>query len=378
MNLLQRIERHARLSGRALFPRARQTPPFLIVFVNSLCNLTCEHCFYWRNLNRRDDLTFEEFRRLSNELGTIENLNVSGGEPFLREDFAEIVSLFVENNRAREVYIPTNGYFTDKTERHVRRMLESPTLKLLACELSLDGMPDYHNRFRGNPQSFEKAMETHDRLAGIQRDDPRLRIHAISTATSENIGELAALTRLLYERCPAMDHHNLAMIRGDRKNEALLAPPLDQYAALAADVATVWADREKGRRGAIVEPLLQWAKRKIVETDSQFVPCTAGRMTGVIYANGDVSVCENHPPLGNLRERSFFEIWESEEAESLRGNIRAKACHCTNEVFLWPSIVFQPGQLTRALVGSGAWRGAGGGGESGAESAERGTEVAGR
>ncbi len=75
-------------------------------------------------------------------------------------------------------------------------------------------------------------------------------------------------------------------------------------------------------------------------------------LAGVVYANGDVSVCETHRPLGNLRKKSFFEIWDSPEAKALRGQIKAKQCYCTNEVFLWPSIVFQPVQLTRAMVGA--------------------------
>jgi MoaA/NifB/PqqE/SkfB family radical SAM enzyme len=80
--------------------------------------------------------------------------------------------------------------------------------------------------------------------------------------------------------------------------------------------------------------------------------CTAGILTGVVYANGDVSVCEIHPPLGNLRQKSFFEIWDSEEANALRARIRARQCYCTNEVFLWPSIVFQPVQLAKAAIGA--------------------------
>ena len=89
---------------------------------------------------------------------------------------------------------------------------------------------------------------------------------------------------------------------------------------------------------------------KTIEAEAQYVPCKAGILSGVIYANGDVSFCETHPPLGNLRKQSFFEIWDSEQANRLRMQIRAKQCYCTNEVFLWPSVVFQPLQLTKALM----------------------------
>lgn len=356
MSIPSRIARHVRLTERALHHRKRQTPPFLIVFMNSICNLTCEHCFYWRSLNKRDDLSYEELEKLSLELGAFENLNLSGGEPFIRQDFAKVCRLFVDNNGVQQIYVPTSGFFTDRTETQIRELLQARSLRLFVCEISLDGMPEYHNRFRGSAESFDRAMATYDRLAALQKEDPRLRIHSIGTATHENIDELRRLTKFLHERCPAMDHHNLAVIRGDRKNPGLKGPALAAYHELYRYSASVWKDRDEGRFGAIVEPMLQWAKRKTIDTESQFVPCTAGRLTGVVYANGDVSVCENHPPLGNLRQKSFFEIWDSPEAEALRAQIKAKACHCTNEVFLWPSVVFQPLELARAAVGAGVWK----------------------
>jgi MoaA/NifB/PqqE/SkfB family radical SAM enzyme len=358
-SLTSRVARHARLGWAARSHRPGDTPPFLVLFVNSICNLSCAHCFYWRSLNARDDLGFAEIEALARDLGPLENLNLSGGEPFLREDLAEICLLFVGHNRVRQIYVPTSGYFTERTERQLRDLLaRAPGLQLFACELSLDGTAEYHDRFRGSARSFASAMATYDRLAVLQREDPRLRIHAISTATHDNLDEIRRLTGFLHERCPAMDHHNLALIRGDRKDPTLRGPDLQAYRALYRHVAGVWRDRERGRFGAVVEPLLQWAKVKTAETDSQYVPCTAGRLTGVVYANGDVAVCESHPPLGNLRRHSFREIWESEAARALRERIRARECHCTNEVFLWPSVAFQPLPLARAMAGAGveAWR----------------------
>ncbi len=352
MSIVSRIQRHTKLSLQAARHHEWQTPPFMIIFINSVCNLTCEHCFYWKELNKRDDLSFEEFQNLSRDLGNFENLNLSGGEPFIRKEFAEICNLFIENNHVKNIYVPTNGYFTDRTEKALRKVLQSKTLELFVCEISLDGMPEYHNKFRGNPQSFKKAMETYEMLARLQKEDSRLRIHANTVAMSENMDEIWNLTEYLHENCPQMEHHNLAIIRGDRKNPSLQGPQLEKYKALYRHVAEVWSDHEKHRFGASVEPMLQWAKVKTIESESQYVPCKAGVLTGVIYANGDVSVCEQHLPLGNLRKNSFFEIWDSPEAQKLRASIKAKKCYCTNEVFLWSSIVFQPVQLTRAIIGT--------------------------
>ncbi len=161
MNVGARIARHVRLTQGAAQHQERQTPPFMIVFIKSICNLTCEHCLYLRNLNQRDDLTFEEFRKLSAELGQFEILNLSGGEPFIRPEFNDICLLFTENNGVKQIYVPTNSYFTERTETQLRKLLsENKNLQLFACEISLDGMPEYHDRFCGNPNSFAKAMET--------------------------------------------------------------------------------------------------------------------------------------------------------------------------------------------------------------------------
>lgn len=329
-----------------------KAPPFLILFINSACNMKCGHCFYWESLNKKDDLNFDEIIALAKEYGELENLNLSGGEPFIRKELGEICRFFIRNNRVKQIYIPTNAYFTDKMKLDITEILKEPALQLLVIEISLDGMADYHNRLRGNDKSFEKAMESYKMLEGLQKKDRRLRIHSISAATSENLSEICRLTDFLYNQCHSMDHHGIAIIRGDRKNQTLQTPHLEAYRNLWKYVATLWKDREKGRFGSIVEPMIQWAKYKTAMEQKQVIPCRAGILSAVVYANGDVSFCEFHKPLGNLCNKSFFEIWHSPEAKQLRKNIMAKSCYCTNEVFLWPSITFQPFQLIRAMIGA--------------------------
>src|SRR6185503_3096607 len=298
MNVVERISRHLRVSAKAL--EDAPSPPFLVLFINSICNMKCEHCFYWTSLNKKDDLTKEEIFALSDSLGRIENLNLSGGEPFLRKEFAEICRKFIKTNGVRQIYVPTNGYFTDRCIAAVKDVLQDPALDLFVVELSLDGMPEFHDKFRVARHAFEYAMRTYDALVELQKTDARLRIHSISTATDVNMEEIRQLTTYLYDRCPQMDHHNLAIIRGDRKNPTLHGPKLQEYEELYEYIRRLWAPREVGRYGGIVEPRLQWGKVETVKQQRQVIPCMAGIISGVVYANGDVGVCEIHKPIGNL------------------------------------------------------------------------------
>ena len=358
-DVAERALRHTRLSMRASSVTELGTPPFLILFINSICNLKCEHCFVWDRLNKHDDLTFEEIVALSEDLGPLENLNLSGGEPFMRPDFAEVCQQFIAQNGVRQIYVPTNGYYTEKTLAQLEKLSACPDFDLLALEFSLDGMPSFHNAFRGNPRSFQKAMETMDAVAEFQKKDPRVRIHSIATVTADNVEEIKALTTYLYERHPAMDHHNLAIIRGDRKNPSLEGPALDNYSELDRYAKRLWSEREEGRFGAIVDPMLTHSKLKTARERRQVVPCQAGNLVGVIYSNGDVAICEttaSHAPIGNLRDATFRELWNSDIAQQQRRQVACKACHCTNEVFLWPSLTFQPAQLARAMAGAKVWQ----------------------
>jgi len=352
---VERVLKHARLDWQNLAIPEVKPPPYLVLFINSICNMKCEHCFYWQQLNQRDDLTFEELVALSENLGPLENLNLSGGEPFIRKEFAAVCRQFVQRNGVKEIYTPSNGWYTKKTIDAVRETLKEPTLKVLTVELSLDGMPEFHDTFRVTKNAFRKSMETYDALAELQKEDPRLQIHSNSTATDDNMDEVKRLTTYLFERCPQMSHHNLAVIRGDRKNPTLKGPKIQEYADLYDYVRRLWAPREESRYGAIVEPMLQHVKVEAMKKGAQHVPCRAGVLSAVVHANGDIGLCEQHPPIGNLRQNTFMEIWHSPKANALRRQIAAKECFCTNEIFMWPSIVHNPVYLAKSMIGAKVW-----------------------
>src|SRR6187549_3302331 len=99
----------------------------MFLFVTSRCNSLCRTCFYFDKLNSRDDLSFDQIRRISETAPPFRKLWLSGGEPTLRSELGEIVTMFVRNNGIRNVNLPTNGLMPDKLFAAVDKIIaEAP------------------------------------------------------------------------------------------------------------------------------------------------------------------------------------------------------------------------------------------------------------
>ena len=96
----------------------------LFLFVTSRCNARCRTCFYFEKLNRRDDLTFDEIARLSETAPPFRKLWISGGEPFLRDELADILAMFVRRNGVRNINLPTNGLLPDRIFRGAKEFAD--------------------------------------------------------------------------------------------------------------------------------------------------------------------------------------------------------------------------------------------------------------
>ena len=355
-SLTHRTLRHVRLTARAHGLTPLETPPYLVLHVSSSCNLQCEHCSEHAQLNQPDDLRKSELIKLSEELGKLESLHLTGGEPFLRDELPEICAQFARQNALSHLSISTSGFHVTRTTRAVERILLQSNLEQCTIELSLDGTAEAHNRFRGDGQSFDNAIQTYYGLAAIARKDRRLKLRVVSTATRDNLEELERLSHYLYDRCPQLEQHKLRMLEGERRRAGLRAPDPDRFFQLERRIAQLWAARLGLNGQRLGNPLLSWAKARAFAQREQLVPCKAGVLSAVVYSNGDVAVCETdsaHPRLGNLREHSFRELWNAPQADRARAMVRARQCACANERCLAVSMLYQPASLARALLRDG-------------------------
>jgi hypothetical protein len=93
----------------------------------------------------------------------------------------------------------------------------------------------------------------------------------------------------------------------------------------------------------IIEPMLQWSKVTDGRHQHQYVPCTAGNLTGVVRQRRRQRLRGSYSDR-ELASRIVLRDLGPPRAGVAR-SIRAKRCHCTGEIAMWPSVVFQPLQL---------------------------------
>ena len=149
------------------------------------CNARCVMCDIWR-IQGFPELPVAEFAKLP---PTLRDINISGGEPFLRRDLPEIVAVLAKACPKARLVISTNGFLTDLVVKQMKKILKiKPDI---GVAISIDGMNEMHDEMRGIPGGFDKDMETIKQLQALGMTNLRLGF----TITEKNIKHL----RMVYD-----------------------------------------------------------------------------------------------------------------------------------------------------------------------------------
>ena len=219
------------LSWKQLSQR-QQKPVHLILFITDQCNAKCGTCFYWQNLNQGEKLQPDHIEKISAAMGELVWLDLSGGEPFLRKDIDWICHRFLDHNRAKFINIPTNAIQTDVIRKSVEGILANPGQFRLNIAISLDGIGENHDRVRGVPNNYTRALATMEALREIRKRDKRLSLSVVTTVMRGNIDDVKQLLHLGVTDWD-LDYHSLNILRGQWMDAALEAPTPEQYAEVS-------------------------------------------------------------------------------------------------------------------------------------------------
>lgn len=328
----------------------------LFLFVTSRCNSLCRTCFYFDKLNSRDDLTTAEIARIAETAPPFRKLWLSGGEPFLREDLADIVSMFVRRNGVRNVNLPTNGLLPDKIFPAMDHMLELCPDTAIDLNFSLDGLQPTHDAIRGVPNNYVRTLATMREAARRYAGNRRLRRNVLTVITRENYEEIVALGVELKEHAD-LDGQYFEVVRGEAPDPSLKQLTRSSVAALHRRLMPFHRHYAKKLFRRLPVGVRQLATlyylgnlrfhfdrhEDCLESPTRWpMPCTAGETSIVIDHNGRFRACEMRGIVADLHDFDF-DVRRALDSEAMRREVEAiphANCWCTHSCFIQESSKF--------------------------------------
>jgi 12,18-didecarboxysiroheme deacetylase len=334
------VLRYNRESGKLpshLLQFSKDKKPVVVWNMTRRCNLNCVHCYSSsQNIKYSDEMTTAEAKTMIADLAAFGSpvLLFSGGEPLMRKDLPELAQFAVD--RGMRAVISTNGTLLNK-----KRVEQFKKIGLSYVGVSLDGMRETHDLFRGRKGAFAASMR------GIRTcRDAGIKVGVRFTMNRRNAADIAAIFDLLEkESIPRVCFYHLVYAgRGSKLMEEDLSHEetrrvvdliMDRTKDLfdrgiPKEVLTVdnHADgpylymrmlREDSKRAAEVMALL-----KMNEGNS------SGNGIACISWDGEVHADQfwRNISFGNVRQRPFSEIW-SDTSNELMAQLKDKKPHVT-------------------------------------------------
>jgi len=289
-----------------------------------------------------NELSLAEIEKFTKKLGgNLFNINLTGGEPFLRGDIFEIVSLYCKNTSVQTVNIATNGMFTGAVKALIDKFRAEKFRQKLMFSISVDNFQSLHNENRGIKGLYENAIKTYKLVEsfGSGQIVPTIAI----TVTPYNYSNVIDLYTYLKKEGIRSFFAILMREEGAIKNIEHKKDVLDAYRRLAALINTdqlqnQTAGMRRDFKASYLKArtnLVNGVLPKIYLTKKFISYCSAGTLFGVIYANGDVFLCEilNNYNFGNIRDydMDFRQMWDSNNSQKCREYIKRSRCSCTFE-----------------------------------------------
>lgn len=335
-------------------------PLFLTVFVTARCGLNCGHCFYREKLltgDVKDELTLDEYHRFTSKCPPFPKLILTGGEPFLRHDLADIATLFYANaSRARQITIPTAGTHTDRIVDLVERVLLPRPDLILEIQLSIDGVGEDHDAVRGKGQ-FDRLMRTWEALRPIQERNNALRVRFNYTFSRKTQDGFEKTFTFVTEELGS-PHFDMVLVRRTTADDAYWGQ-VDLAKYRRATELLQRAERKKAGKSTLKQLLAQRVavEREIIANHLQgkavMTGCQAGTLTAIVGETGSVRPCEVlDTTFGNLRDvdYDFTTLWKSGLADAHRRFVKDTGCFCTFETCVRTTMSFQPKWYVQMLA----------------------------
>ena len=286
------------------------------VIVTYRCNARCNMCDCYKDPTKAS----EEI-----DLATIEKLpdnmvftNITGGEPFIRKDIADIVEILYR--KTQRIVISTNGYFTDRILELCEKYPE------IGIRISIEGLEETNNLIRGLPDGFNRGYGTLKKLVEMGHKDVGFGM----TVQDINAKDLLPLynmsNELGMEFATATLHNSFYFRKKDNKIDSK-----ENVARAFEELINVLLKSKSPKKWA--RAYFNHGLINYIYGNKRLLPCEMGSNGFFLDPFGNVLPCNGSDKpmvMGNLHEKEFDEIWTSNQASEVRCQVK----NCNKECWM--------------------------------------------
>ena len=305
-------------SGKPSMPQA------LSLEVTHDCIARCIMCNIWKIPEAVPNLPISGWKELlSSELfSDVRELDVTGGEPFIRDDLTEffdtICELKYKNLKSlQSIAVTTNGLLTDRVVTATGKILSALRKEgldlVVVC--AMDAVGEIHNRIRNVKNAWSKVSMTIEELGRLRNEHSNLILGLKSTILPLNIDELSKILAFAESRKLFVIISPCIFTEGRYLN-------LDRTADLAfsredIDKMIVFFSSDRFRWNFHAESLINFFKTGVMKK-----PCSCGFNYLFVRSNGEVFLCPLiKESVGNVTTTDVSELYHSTKANAIRKKI---------------------------------------------------------
>ncbi|GEM_PF-1734946 len=334
-----------------LLPFFGKSPlPFKYNFIcTNKCNSRCKTCNVWKlysegkNNSSREISPNEFLRAIDSVKNNVVWLNLTGGEPLLRQDLKEIVcGCYDLCKNLSLINIPSNGLMPEKEASVFEEVAAHCSGAEVFVTLSIDGLGKKHDFVRGVNGAFEKLLESHACLKKVSERHKNFHVSFQLTVSKFNIDNALEVFDFIQKNSenPIVNFaHELAIFHNENSGIGV-----QNYPEETVKVIGEIEKRYKLANAKSLMPLAYLRHMKKFLLEKKKPVCKSGLSTVTIDPFGNVLPCPYWQKiLGNLPEYDYDlkRLLDEKRTKKLLDSV--EACNlCWQSCEAYPALLFDP------------------------------------
>lgn len=305
------------------------TPYKLTYAITYRCNSRCELCQIWKK-PATQELTNHEIQRFFSRNPFFNWIDITGGEVFLRPDLIPIIKTIIETQpNLYLLHMPTNGLLAEKVYETTKQILALKPKRFI-ISISLDGPKKIHDKLRGIPGGWERAVKTYQLLSTLRSSN--FSIYFGCTVSGYNEEYLNEMLIELKQKIPSITHSDIH-INVAHQSSHYYANEKKQLEISSKSIKLIQRFLSTQSFSlnpiSLLEHFYQQYIPAYISTRKTPLPCKSLSSSLFLSPDGIIYPCSMWSyPLGNIKSYDFkiINMWNTESVKKAILLIQRKKC----------------------------------------------------